>query len=149
MNLVNFKWDQDADGIVTLTWDMPDRTMNVLSMAAIAELSEVADKVTADAAIKGLVITSGKAGGFCAGADLDEMLTYSGSGRKDAAAAAFKLMTLAAHDLPQVRDRQEARRRRDQRHRARRRVGGRARLPLSHRGGQPEARSACRKPRSG
>src|SRR5687767_6086911 len=93
MNLVNFKWDQDSDGIVTLTWDMPDRTLNVLSMAAIAELSEVADKVTADAGIKGLVITSGKSGGFCAGADLDEMVAYSGSGRKDAAAAAFKMMT--------------------------------------------------------
>ena len=94
MNLVNFQWDQDSDGIVTLVWDMPDRTLNVLSMAAIAELSEVGDKVTADAGIKGLVITSGKTGGFCAGADLDEMLTYSGSGRKDAAAAAFKLMTM-------------------------------------------------------
>ena len=94
MNLVNFRWEQDSDGIVTLTWDMPDRTLNVLSMAAIAELSEVADKVTADPAIKGLVITSGKTGGFCAGADLDEMLAYSGSGRTDAAAAAFKLMTM-------------------------------------------------------
>jgi 3-hydroxyacyl-CoA dehydrogenase/enoyl-CoA hydratase/3-hydroxybutyryl-CoA epimerase len=93
MNLVNFQWDQDGDGIVTLTWDMPDRTLNVLSMAAIAELSDVADKITADAGIKGLVITSAKAGGFCAGADLDEMLAYSGSGRKDAAAAAYKLMT--------------------------------------------------------
>ena len=95
MNLVNFKWDQDADGIVTLTWDMPDRTLNVLSMAAIAELSQVADKVASDAAIKGLVITSGKAGNFCAGADLDEMLAYSGSGPKnaDSVAAAFKLMT--------------------------------------------------------
>jgi 3-hydroxyacyl-CoA dehydrogenase/enoyl-CoA hydratase/3-hydroxybutyryl-CoA epimerase len=93
MKLVNFQWDQDADGIVTLTWDMPDRTLNVLSMAAIAELSEVADKVIADAGIKGLIITSAKSGGFCAGADLDEMLAYSGSGMKDAAAAAFKLMT--------------------------------------------------------
>lgn len=93
MNLVNFKWDQDADGIVTLTWDMPDRTLNVLSMAAIAEFSQVADKLTADAGIKGLVITSAKPGNFCAGADLDEMLAYSGSGNKDAAAAAFKLMT--------------------------------------------------------
>jgi 3-hydroxyacyl-CoA dehydrogenase/enoyl-CoA hydratase/3-hydroxybutyryl-CoA epimerase len=93
MNLVNFQWDQDSNGIVTLTWDMPGRTLNVLSMAAIAELSEVADKITADSGIKGLVITSGKAGTFCAGADLDEMLAYSGSGRKDAAAAAFKMMT--------------------------------------------------------
>src|SRR5689334_15998736 len=95
MNLVNFKWDQDADGIVTLTWDMPDRSLNVLSMAATAELSQVADKVSSDAAIKGLIITSGKAGNFCAGADLDEMLAYSGSGPKnaDSVAAAFKLMT--------------------------------------------------------
>jgi 3-hydroxyacyl-CoA dehydrogenase/enoyl-CoA hydratase/3-hydroxybutyryl-CoA epimerase len=95
MNLVNFKWDQDSDGIVTLTWDMPDRTLNVLSMAAIAELSQIADKVASDAAIKGLIITSGKAGNFCAGADLDEMLAYSGSGPKnsESVAAAFKLMT--------------------------------------------------------
>jgi 3-hydroxyacyl-CoA dehydrogenase/enoyl-CoA hydratase/3-hydroxybutyryl-CoA epimerase len=93
MNLVNFQWSQDSDGIVTLLWDMPDRTLNVLSMAVIAELSEVADKLIADPAVKGLVITSKKAGGFCAGADLDEMLVYSGKERKDAAAAAFKLMT--------------------------------------------------------
>ena len=73
MNLTNFKWDQDADGIVTLTWDVPGRTMNVLTGSAIAEIAAVADKVASDAAIKGLVITSGKANGFCAGAALDEM----------------------------------------------------------------------------
>jgi 3-hydroxyacyl-CoA dehydrogenase/enoyl-CoA hydratase/3-hydroxybutyryl-CoA epimerase len=93
MNLVNFQWEQDSDGIVTLVWDMPDRTLNVLSMAVIAELSEIADKLIADPGIKGLVLTSRKAGGFCAGADLDEMLAYSGAGRKDGAQAAFKLMT--------------------------------------------------------
>jgi len=73
MELKNFKWDQDADGIVTLIWDVPGRTMNVLTSSAIAELAAVAEKVAGDAAIKGLVITSGKANGFCAGAALDEM----------------------------------------------------------------------------
>ena len=73
MELKNFKWDQDADGIVTLTWDVPGRTMNVLTSSAIAELAKVAETVAGDAAIKGLVITSGKANGFCAGAALDEM----------------------------------------------------------------------------
>ncbi|MBI1328354.1 MAG: 3-hydroxyacyl-CoA dehydrogenase [Alphaproteobacteria bacterium] len=73
MELKNFKWDQDADGIVTLTWDVPGRTMNVLTNTAIAEIAQVAEKVAGDAAIKGLVITSGKANGFCAGAALDEM----------------------------------------------------------------------------
>ena len=49
--------------------------MNVLSMAAIADLGpKSADKRSRPMpSIKGLVITSGKAGGFCAGADLDEM----------------------------------------------------------------------------
>ncbi len=73
MELQNFKWDQDADGIVTLVWDVPGRTMNVLTNTGIAELTAVAEKVAADPAIKGLVITSGKANGFCAGAALDEM----------------------------------------------------------------------------
>ncbi|MBI3676895.1 MAG: enoyl-CoA hydratase/isomerase family protein [Proteobacteria bacterium] len=73
MELKNFKWDQDADGIVTLTWNVPGRTMNVLTGSAIAELAKTAEKVAGDASIKGLVITSGKANGFCAGAALDEM----------------------------------------------------------------------------
>ncbi|HEY1837099.1 MAG TPA: 3-hydroxyacyl-CoA dehydrogenase NAD-binding domain-containing protein [Rhizomicrobium sp.] len=73
MDLKNFKWDQDADGIVTIFWDVPGRTMNVLTGSAIADLVAVAEKVASDAAITGLVITSGKTNGFCAGAALDEM----------------------------------------------------------------------------
>ncbi len=81
MNLVAFKWDQDADGIVTLTWDDPARTMNVLSNVAMKDIAAVIEKVAADPAIKGLVITSGKANGFCAGAALDEMeSSASGAG---------------------------------------------------------------------
>jgi 3-hydroxyacyl-CoA dehydrogenase/enoyl-CoA hydratase/3-hydroxybutyryl-CoA epimerase len=73
MELKNFKWDQDADGIVTIFWDVPNRSMNVLTGSAIADLLAVADKVSTDASIKGLIITSGKKTGFCAGAALDEM----------------------------------------------------------------------------
>jgi 3-hydroxyacyl-CoA dehydrogenase/enoyl-CoA hydratase/3-hydroxybutyryl-CoA epimerase len=90
MNLVNFKWDQDQDGIVTLVWDMPDRPVNVLSLAAIAELGQIGDALAADAAIKGLVLTSGKSGGFSAGADLDEMSAYAGHG--GSAKTAFETM---------------------------------------------------------
>ena len=73
MNLKNFKWDRDADGIVTIAWDVPGRTMNVLTGGVIAELMSVAETVAADATIKGLVITSAKSNSFCAGAALDEM----------------------------------------------------------------------------
>jgi len=91
MNLTNFKWDQDSDGIVTLFWDMPGRTLNVLSFAAVAELAQVAETVATDASIKGLILTSGKDNGFCAGADLAEMEAYAGGGSKDAQTA-FELM---------------------------------------------------------
>ena len=84
MKLANFKWDQDQDGIVTLVWDTPDKQVNVLSMAAIAELTQVAETITKDPAIKGLVLTSGKPGAFSAGADLDEMSAYAGQGGGDA-----------------------------------------------------------------
>ena len=67
--MANFKLDIDGDGIALITWDMPDRSMNVITMDVIAELSGIVDKVTNDAAIKGAVITSGK-DAFCGGADL-------------------------------------------------------------------------------
>ncbi len=73
MELKTFKWNQDADGIVTLTWDDPDRTMNVLSNAALKDIGSVIQKVATDASVKGIIITSGKDNGFCAGAALDEM----------------------------------------------------------------------------
>ena len=92
MNLVNFKWDQDAEGIVTLTWDTPEKPVNVLSMAAVAELGQIADTIGKDAAIKGLVLTSAKPGNFSAGADLDEMGAYAGKGGAEAAKALFDAM---------------------------------------------------------
>jgi 3-hydroxyacyl-CoA dehydrogenase/enoyl-CoA hydratase/3-hydroxybutyryl-CoA epimerase len=67
--MTNFKFDTDADGIALITWDMPDRSMNVITLETIEELSGIVDQVTSDAAIKGAVITSGKEA-FCGGADL-------------------------------------------------------------------------------
>jgi 3-hydroxyacyl-CoA dehydrogenase/enoyl-CoA hydratase/3-hydroxybutyryl-CoA epimerase len=78
MELKVFQWDQDADGIVTLTWNDPGRSMNVLSGDAMRDLGEVIPKVAGDAGVKGLIITSGKSNGFCAGAALDEMGSQAG-----------------------------------------------------------------------
>ncbi len=68
--MTNFKLETDADGIALVTWDMPGRSMNVLDGAVLAELSGIIEKTTADTAVKGVVITSGK-DSFCAGADLN------------------------------------------------------------------------------
>ncbi|AXK81665.1 3-hydroxyacyl-CoA dehydrogenase [Pseudolabrys taiwanensis] len=67
--MTDFKFDIDGDGIALITWDMPGRSMNVITMEVIEELSGLVDKVTNDAAIKGAVITSAKEA-FCGGADL-------------------------------------------------------------------------------
>ncbi|AZN97830.1 3-hydroxyacyl-CoA dehydrogenase [Mesorhizobium sp. M9A.F.Ca.ET.002.03.1.2] len=77
MNYTNFTLDIDADGIALITWDMPDRSMNVFTEEAMLELNAIVDKVASEAAIKGAVITSGK-DTFSGGADitmLQKMLT--------------------------------------------------------------------------
>ena len=67
--MANFKLDVDADGIALVTWDMPGKSMNVIDYSVMDELEAVVEKVAADAAIKGAVITSGK-DTFGGGADL-------------------------------------------------------------------------------
>ena len=69
MDLENFRFETDPDGVALLTWDMPGRSMNVITEAVMNELDRVLDAVVADAAIKGCVVTSGKAA-FSGGADL-------------------------------------------------------------------------------
>jgi len=72
----NFKLDIDAEGIALITWDMPGRSMNVIDLAAIEDLSAIVEKIAGDAAIKGAVVTSGK-DTFCAGADLTLLETLT------------------------------------------------------------------------
>jgi 3-hydroxyacyl-CoA dehydrogenase/enoyl-CoA hydratase/3-hydroxybutyryl-CoA epimerase len=70
MNLTNFRFETDSDGIAVATWDMPGRSMNVITPEVMADLDAIIDAVVADAAIKGCVIASGKEGSFSGGADL-------------------------------------------------------------------------------
>jgi len=69
----NFKIDVDADGIALITFDVPNRSMNTLTAGVMAEIPQWVETVKTDDAIKGVVLTSGKASGFCAGADLGDM----------------------------------------------------------------------------
>ena len=69
MTYKNFTVETDADGIALVTWDMPDRSMNVFTLEVMDEIEKIIDQVVADAAIKGAVFTSGK-DSFSGGADL-------------------------------------------------------------------------------
>jgi 3-hydroxyacyl-CoA dehydrogenase/enoyl-CoA hydratase/3-hydroxybutyryl-CoA epimerase len=67
------KYDLDADGIALLTLDVPGQTMNVINAGLTRDLATLIEKIATDDAVKGAVITSGKASGFMAGADLKGM----------------------------------------------------------------------------
>ncbi len=69
MSFTHFKIENDGDGIAVVTWDSPGRSMNVIDAQVMDELAAIIDQTTADTAVKGVVITSGK-DAFCAGADL-------------------------------------------------------------------------------
>jgi 3-hydroxyacyl-CoA dehydrogenase / enoyl-CoA hydratase / 3-hydroxybutyryl-CoA epimerase len=69
MTFKNFKVETDSDGIVLVTWDIPGRSMNVLDETSVVELETIVKQTSADAAVKGVVVTSAKEA-FCAGADL-------------------------------------------------------------------------------
>ena len=69
MNLTNFQFETDGDGIGLLTWDMAGRSMNVITQDVMAELNAVVYHVAGEASIRGCVIASGK-DTFSGGADL-------------------------------------------------------------------------------
>jgi 3-hydroxyacyl-CoA dehydrogenase/enoyl-CoA hydratase/3-hydroxybutyryl-CoA epimerase len=62
---------RDASGIATLTFDKPDAAVNTLSAQALIEFNAVLDALAVTLP-KALIIRSGKASGFIAGADVDE-----------------------------------------------------------------------------
>ena len=84
-----FHIDVDADGIALVTFDVPGRSMNTLTGQVMAELPQVVERIRTDPAIRGAVIASGKASGFCAGADLGE-LGSAGEGAPTSAAETFE-----------------------------------------------------------
>jgi 3-hydroxyacyl-CoA dehydrogenase/enoyl-CoA hydratase/3-hydroxybutyryl-CoA epimerase len=67
--MTDFIYAMDADGVVTLTWDVKHKSMNVMSTEAFMDLSGMVDRALADPAAKGIIITSAKKD-FAGGMDL-------------------------------------------------------------------------------
>ncbi len=76
----------EADGAATLTFDKAGASTNTLSQAVLAELNEALDLLEREPP-KALIIRSGKANGFIAGADVDE---FGRLGTADGALAIVK-----------------------------------------------------------
>ena len=68
--MTDFTMKTDADGIATITWDVKDKSMNVMTLEAWDVLEGLVDTALADDTVKGIIITSGK-DSFAGGMDLN------------------------------------------------------------------------------
>jgi 3-hydroxyacyl-CoA dehydrogenase/enoyl-CoA hydratase/3-hydroxybutyryl-CoA epimerase len=69
--MTDFTMQKDADGVAVISWDVPGKSINVLSMEGLDQLNALVDDALVDEAVKGIIITSGKAGSFAGGMDLN------------------------------------------------------------------------------
>jgi len=84
MTYQNFTLDTDKDGIALLTWDMPDKSVNVITETTLQDLDALVDEIIGNEDIKGAVFTSAKPV-FCMGADLTMMEAFTKDAQKEAA----------------------------------------------------------------
>ena len=86
--MTDFTCAVDADGVATITWDVPGKSMNVMSQAGLAELDGLIDRVLADAAVRGVILTSGKKD-FAGGMDLNLIARMKEDGGDNPAQSVF------------------------------------------------------------
>ncbi len=86
--MTDFTMARDADGVAVITWDVPDRSMNVMSLQGFEELEALVDQALADAEVKGIVLTSGKKD-FAGGMDLNVIAGMKQAGGDEPARAVF------------------------------------------------------------
>jgi 3-hydroxyacyl-CoA dehydrogenase/enoyl-CoA hydratase/3-hydroxybutyryl-CoA epimerase len=85
------RWDQDADGIVTLTLDDPSQRANTMNDAFRSSLSSTIDRLHSEKdAITGVIVTSGK-DTFFAGGDLKLLAQVSDDNAAEFAAGVTKI----------------------------------------------------------
>ena len=68
--MTDFTMITDSDGVATITWDVREKSMNVMSTEAFGLLSDLMDQALGDVGVKGIILTSGKKD-FAGGMDLN------------------------------------------------------------------------------
>ncbi len=68
-----FRLEAGTDRLATLTFDLPDKKVNVFTRAALAELEQLVGELAGRKDIGCLILLSGKRGAFIAGADVEEI----------------------------------------------------------------------------
>ncbi len=100
--------ERRPDGVAIVTWDQPDSSVNTLSTAVVDECERVLLPLLAEGAVRAVVLASGKARTFIAGADLTmlddvreaaqaEAFSRRGQGLLDRLAGSPKPVVAAIH----------------------------------------------------
>ena len=87
--MTDFTMETGADGVAIITWDVPGKSMNVLSLEGLTELDRLIDAALADDAVKGVVITSAKKD-FAGGMDLNILARMRDEAGDDPAKGLFE-----------------------------------------------------------
>ena len=69
--MTDFTLEKGNDGVAVISWDTVGKSMNVMSQQGFLDLEALVDDALADDTVKGIIITSGKAGSFAGGMDLN------------------------------------------------------------------------------
>ncbi|MEM9343760.1 MAG: 3-hydroxyacyl-CoA dehydrogenase NAD-binding domain-containing protein [Pseudomonadota bacterium] len=84
-----FHYTLGDDGVAIITWDVPEKSMNVMTMQGWDELDALVDKALGDEAVKGVVLTSGK-DTFAGGMDLNVIAKMKEDAGADPAKGLFE-----------------------------------------------------------
>ncbi|MGJ8627678.1 MAG: 3-hydroxyacyl-CoA dehydrogenase NAD-binding domain-containing protein [Sulfitobacter sp.] len=100
--MTDFTSKTDKDGVAVITWDVPEKSMNVMSFEGLQELNDLVDAALADDAIKGVIITSGKEGSFAGGMDLNLLAKMKEDAGDDPARGLFEGTMKMHHMLRKI-----------------------------------------------
>ncbi len=95
-----FHYEINDQGIAILTFDLPGEKVNKLTTPVMDELDTHLDDLKANAAIKALIITSGKTDNFIAGADIAEIRDITDPGRGEELSRKGQAVFQKLEDLP-------------------------------------------------
>lgn len=86
--MADFTYAVDADGVATIAWDVPGKSMNVLTREAFSLVESMIDDALSDETVKGVIITSGKKD-FAGGMDLNTLAVVAAEAGDNPAPALF------------------------------------------------------------
>ena len=95
--MTDFTYELHEDGIGVITWDVPGKSMNVLSRDAFSLIDDLVTAAIEDENVKGIIITSGKET-FAGGMDLNTLATIKHEGG-DAPAKSLFDFTMNGHRI--------------------------------------------------